>query len=90
MRKRYLFAILLPIVYIAVSVIFVLNSGAGHDWGTGALLILSLPLGAVSLALEYLFPKYGLITLFPLFGILQYVLVGYFLGGWLEKRRVIR
>jgi hypothetical protein len=90
MRKRYLLPIIFPVAYLAAAVILIFNSGAGHDWGTGALLILSLPLGVLGFLLEWLLPHSGLIVLFPLFGFLQYIYIGYFVGSWLDGRSVSR
>ncbi len=90
MRKSHLLPIIFPVAYLVAVVISLFNSGAGHDWGTGALVILSLPLGALGLLLEWLFPNAGLILLLPLFGFLQYVFIGYFVGCWLDRRSVTR
>ena len=82
--------IIFPIVYLAALALSLFNSGAGHGWGTGAMVILSLPLGSLSLVLEWLFPNAGLILLIPLFGFLQYMLIGYFVGSRLDRRTIAR
>lgn len=87
MRKRYI----LPIIFAVAcrgSRISLQQRGVGHDWRTGALVILSLPLGSLSLLLEWLFPNTGLILLLPLFGFLQYAFIGYLVGSRLDERSV--
>jgi hypothetical protein len=80
MKARHTLPIIFCVLYIALSIVLVLNSGAGHDWGTGAFFILSFPLGLVGLGLEVLFPNRGLMMLCPLFGLIQYGVIGYWLG----------
>lgn len=84
MKKRYIFSVAFVIAYIVLAAFLVVNSGAGHDWGTGALVVLSFPLGLIALGLDYLLPNSGVILLFPFFGLLQYCLIGYFVGRRFE------
>ena len=65
--------------------IFLLNSGTGHGWGTGAYVIVSLPLGLVALGLEYLSPGNGFIFLLPILGLIQFGAVGYLTGRRMDR-----
>lgn len=80
MKKRHVFSSVFAIAYLVLAAFFVVNSGAGHDWGTGAFVVLSFPLGLVALGLDYLLPNTGVIVLFPFLGFIQYWLIGYFVG----------
>lgn len=84
MKKRYIFSLVFAIGYIILAAFFVANSGAGHDWGTGALVVLSFPLGLIALGLDYLLPNSGVIVLFPFLGFIQYCIIGYFVGRRFE------
>ena len=87
MRARHKVPILFVVGYLALLILLFLNSGAGHDWGTGAYVISTFPLGLISLALDYSFPHHDLILMLPFLGFVQYCLIGYFVGRWIEKRQ---
>ena len=84
MRKKVFLPLIFATIYLVLGVIFVLNSGAGHDWGTGAYVIISLPLGLIALALEYTSPNKGFVYLLRFLGLIQYLVLGYLLGARLE------
>lgn len=86
MKTRHSLAIVLAIMYVLLLVFFVLNSGAGHDWGTGAFYILSFPLGLAGIGLDILWPDKGLLLLSPVLGLFQYGLIGYMVGRKLEPK----
>jgi len=86
MGQRHILAIFFPIIYLIILIICVFNSGAGHDWGTGALLIASFPLGLIPLGLDVVFPKQEFILLCPLLGLFQYILIGYWLGRRIDRK----
>lgn len=88
MKKAALYAFIFPVCYIILMVFFLFNSGAGHDWGTGALFIASLPLAAIAIAFDSIFPGMGFDLLFPLLGLVQYVAIGYAIGAWVDRRSV--
>lgn len=90
MKQRYTFAVAFATIFLVSLIIFFFNSGAGHGWGTGALFIISLPLGAIPFGLEEMFPNYGFALLFPVFGLTQYIILGYWVGRWFEKKATIK
>lgn len=86
---HYLFALIFPAIYILLLLFFLFNSGAGHDWGTGAMVVLAMPLGGIGLLLEWFFPHSGLILSVPFLGLLQYFLIGLLIGKKIEQKRVL-
>ena len=86
MQQRITVPIVLGLIYIVLNVFFFLNSGAGHDWGTGAMVLISIPLGLLALLLESLFPNSGFVLLAPVLGFLQYLIIGYVLGRKGDRR----
>jgi hypothetical protein len=87
MKNRHGFAVAFGLGYILLLVVFFLSSGAGHDWGTGAMVACSMPAGLIAIGLYYLFPSSGLGVLFPILGLLQWIMIGYFIGRFLDKRK---
>jgi hypothetical protein len=91
MKKRHLYSIILPIIYIATTVFSLFNSELGHAGFTGTAfffaIIISFPLGLIPFGLAALTGNDGLIFLFPVFGILQYAWIGYFYGRWQDRRQ---
>jgi hypothetical protein len=88
MKKSFVFPIIFVAGYILILMIGAFNSGGAHDLGTGLIVIVSLPLGAIGLILESYMPNFGLIILSPIFGCLQYVFLGYFMGRHVDRRSV--
>lgn len=85
MKKRHAGALVAAAAYISATIFFMVNSGAGHGWGTGALFVASLPLGAVAFLFGWLAPNTGFALTFPLFGLIQYICIGYLIGRWMER-----
>jgi len=90
MKPRYFLPIIFVAIYIALELFFLVNSGAGHGWGTGAMVIITLPLGLIALALELALPQFGLILLLPVLGLVQYVILGYVVGILIGRKKRMR
>ncbi len=86
MKKRFGYPVLFVACYLLLAGLFVVYSGAGHDWGTGAMVIMTLPLGLVALVLDYGFPNQGFVLFLPILGLLQYLVLGYWLGRRADKK----
>jgi hypothetical protein len=86
LKQRVTIPIVLGLIYIILSVLFLFNSGAGHDWGTGAIVVISIPLGLLALLFEALFPNNGFVLLAPVLGFFQYLIIGYILGRKGDRR----
>jgi hypothetical protein len=91
MKNRHLFSIILPIIYIAANAFCLFNSEWGHAGPTGYVvifvIIISFPLGIIPFGLAAVTGNAALMFLFPIFGIVQYVLIGYFFGRWMDGRQ---
>jgi hypothetical protein len=81
MRKSLLLPVVFVILYlVAAFVLLGRLGGAGHGWGIGAFLDLSLPASLIAIAIDELFPHHDLaVWLTVLFGSLQYGLLGFLL-----------
>ena len=86
MKQRITIPIVLGFIYIVLNLFFLLNSGAGPDWGTGAIVLIGIPLGLLALLFESLFPNSGFVLLAPVLGFFQYLILGYFLGLRADRR----
>jgi hypothetical protein len=86
LNQRITIPIVLGFIYILLNVLFLFNSGAGHDWGTGAMFLISMPLGLLAVLFESLFPHSGFIVLAPALGFFQYLILGYVLGIRADRR----
>lgn len=61
--------------------------GAGHGWGIGAFMDISLPAILLAIAIDGLYPHHDLtVWLGLLGGAAQYALIGYLLGRLLKRR----
>ena len=91
MKNRHLYSIILPIIYIAITVFCIFNSKLGHAGFTGPAfyfaIIISFPMGLLAFGLAAISSTIAYIYLFPVFGLIQYVLIGYFFGRWLDRRQ---
>ena len=85
MRNKYLVPIFAGVGYCGLLVFFVVNSGAGHGWGTGALVTSSMPLGLLAIGADAIFPNYGLGWLFPILGLVQWLGIGYMIGKRMDR-----
>ena len=88
MKARYSLPVILVLIYIALELFFLVNSGAGHGWGTGAMVIITFPTGLIALAADDAFPRYRFVLALPVLGLLQYMIVGYVIGRRIENRRI--
>lgn len=81
MKRSYALAAILVSIYLICAFFFLGPfGGAGHGWGIGAFLDVSLPASLIAIALDEAFPHYGLAVWFSLVGgALQYALLGYVL-----------
>jgi len=83
--------ILVPILfvtgYLIASFLFLgYFGGAGHGWGIGAFMSLSLPAILLAIAIDALYPHHDLTVWFGLLGgTAQYALMGYLLVRLLKK-----
>lgn len=75
-------------IYLVASFLFLGPfGGAGHGWGIGAFMDISLPASLLAIAIDGLYPHHDLTIWFGLLGgTAQYALIGYLLVRLLKKR----
>lgn len=80
-KLRFVVPILFVAVYLIASFLFLGHfGGAGHGWGIGAFMNMSLPAILLAIALDGLYPHHDLTVWLGLVGgMAQYALIGYFL-----------
>lgn len=89
--RKFIYPVVLVIAYFVAFAYFFVNSGAGHDWGSVAVFLMNLPLGLISLGWDHLSGTRGF-SFPPLvaLGLLQYIMIGYFIGRWQDRRALKR
>lgn len=87
-KLQILLPILFVTVYLVASFVFLGDfGGAGHGWGIGAFMNMSLPAILLAIAIDGLYPHHDLtVWLGLLGGTAQYALIGYLLARLLQKR----
>lgn len=88
MKLRLVVPILLVTIYLASSFLFLgLFGGAGHGWGIGAFIDISLPVILLAIALDGFYPHHNLtVWLGLLGGTAQYALIGYLIVRLLQRK----
>jgi hypothetical protein len=86
-KLRFLVPILFVTIYLSASFLFLGPfGGAGHGWGVGTFMNISLPAILVAIAIDGLYPHHDLtVWLGLLGGAAQYALVGYLLVRLVKK-----
>jgi hypothetical protein len=90
MKRPFIPSLVLVTVYlIAVYCFLGPFGGAGHAWGIGAFMDISLPAILVAIAIDGVYPHHDITVWGGVFGgAFQYALVGYLLGRlWLLKSK---
>lgn len=87
-KLRFLVPILFVTIYLVASFLFLGHlGGAGHGWGIGAFMDISLPAILLAIAIDGLYPHHDLTVWFGLLGgTAQYALIGYLLVRLLGRR----
>lgn len=87
-KLRFLVPILFVTSYLIASFLFLGPfGGAGHGWGIGAFMDISLPAILLAIAIDGLYPHHDLTVWLGLVGgMAQYALIGYLLGRLLKTR----
>lgn len=87
-KPQFIVPILFVTVYLVASFIFLGPfGGAGHGWGMGAFMDISLPAILVAIAIDGLYPHHDLtVWLGLLAGAAQYALIGYLLMRLFKRR----
>ena len=88
MKRQLVPSIVLVTVYLIAAYCFLGPfGGAGHGWGIGAFMNMSLPASLLAIAIDGLYPHHDLTVWLGLVGgMAQYALIGYLLGRLLERR----
>lgn len=86
-KLRFLVPILFVTSYLIASFLFLGPfGGAGHGWGIGAFMDISLPAILLAIAIDGLYPHHDLtVWLGLLGGTAQYALIGYLLVRLVKK-----
>jgi hypothetical protein len=87
-KRQLVPSIVLVTVYLIAAYCFLGPfGGAGHGWGIGAFMNMSLPASLLAIAIDGLYPHHDLTVWLGLVGgMAQYALIGYLLGRLLERR----
>ena len=86
-KLQFILPILLVTVYLILSYLFLGPfGGAGHGWGIGAFMDISLPAILLAIAIDGLYPHHDLdFWLGLLGGVVQYALLSYLLGRLFKR-----
>jgi len=89
LRRKYFFTFLFPSIYIiAAAILSGPFGGAGHGWGVGAFLDISMPAGLIGFLVVSIIPvEWLLVPIVFLAALVQYALLGYLLDRFLKSRR---
>jgi hypothetical protein len=87
-KPQLIVPILLVTIYLIASFLFLGPFGAaGHGWGIGAFMDISLPAILLAIVIDGFYPHHDLTVWFGLLGgTAQYALIGYLLARLLKKR----
>lgn len=87
-KLQFIVPSLLVTIYLIASFLFLGPfGGAGHGWGMGAFMDMSLPAILLAIAIDGLHPHHDLTVWFGLLGgTAQYALIGYLLVRLFKKR----
>ena len=87
-KLQFIVPILFVTVYLIASFLFLGPfGGAGHGWGLGAFMDISLPVILLAIAIDGLYPHHDLtVWLGLLVGTAQYALIGYLIVRLLQRK----
>jgi hypothetical protein len=88
-RRRFAFLFVLPAAYVIASILLSGPfGGAGHGWGVGAFIDLSMPAGLLGFLADELFRRETIfVPVCFLAAVAQYALIGYLIDRLRHRRK---